>query len=162
MKAQSRNQLVAAILMTVLGILFIVLKNDVISIGLTVLGVMLIVQAIIDIVNRQYVPAVIKAVIGIIVILLGWVFVKVAIYIMAAVLLIYAILQLIMVIRLLSSAKNVLVKALGFVQPVIYIVISCCLLFNQGGTIAWMFILSGIFLIIQGIIALIQCVLYNK
>lgn len=162
MKSQSRNQLIAAILMTLLGILFIVLKNEVIRVGMTVLGVMLLVQALFDVIGKQYIPAAIKAVIGVLVIVLGWVFVKVAIYIMAAVLLIYAILQLVMVIRALPATNSTLAKILGFVQPVIYLVISCCLLFNQGGTMSWVFIISGIFLIIQGVLALIASLVNNR
>lgn len=162
MKTQSTSKLIAAILMTVLGVLFIVLKNDVISIGMTVLGTMLIVQAVLDLIGKRYVTAVIKAVIGVFIIVLGWVFLTVALYVMAAVLLIYGILQLIDVVKALPTLKTVLAKVVGFIQPVVCLVIALCLLFNQGGTIAWVFIFSGIFLVIQGVLALIDCLATRK
>ena len=162
MKTQSTSKLIAAILMTLLGILFIILKSDVISIGMTVLGIMLIVQSLLDILGKRYVLAVIKAVIGVLIIFMGWLFVTVALYIMAAVLLIYAILQLFDVIRALPKMKPILAKVVGFIQPVGYLVISLCLLFNQGGTIAVVFIVAGIFLIVQGALALIDCLVTRK
>ncbi|MBE6533873.1 MAG: hypothetical protein E7678_02755 [Ruminococcaceae bacterium] len=162
MKTQSTSKLIAAILMTVLGIMFIILKGDVISIGMTVLGIMLIVQAVLDIFSKKYVSVVIKAVIGILIIVMGWLFVTVALYIMAAVLLIYAILQLFDVIRALPKLKTVLAKVVGFIQPAVYLAISLCLLFNQGGTISVVFIIAGIFLIIQGVLALLDCLATRK
>ena len=49
MKALSRNDLVAAILMTVLGALFIIFQGGVIEIAMTIFGVLLIVQAVLEI-----------------------------------------------------------------------------------------------------------------
>jgi uncharacterized membrane protein HdeD (DUF308 family) len=40
-------------------------------------------------------------------------------------------------------------------QPVIYILVAICLFFNQGGAISWVFILSGVFLILDGIAGII-------
>ena len=162
MKSQSTSKLIAAILMTVLGILFIVFKNDIIGIGMTVLGAMLIIQAVLDIISKKYASAVIKAVIGVLIIVLGWLFVTVALYIMAAVLLIYSLLMLIDVIRALPKLKTIFAKVIGLVQPVGYLVVSLCLLFNQGGTVAFVFILAGIFLIIQGALALVDCLITRK
>ena len=162
MKNQSKSKLVSAILMTLIGILFIILKNKVISIGMTILGVMLIVQAVIDLFNKKFASAVIKGVIGALVIVLGWLFVTVALYIMAAVLLICGILQLIDVIKSLPHFKSIFAKIVGFIQPVVYIGIAVCLFMDQGGTVSWVFILSGIFFIVQGALALIDCLVTRK
>lgn len=162
MKNQSKSKLISAILMAVIGILFIILKNDVIRIGITVLGIMLIVQAIINLVNKNFVSAVIKGVIGVLIIVLGLIFLTVALYIMAAVLLICGLLQLIDVIKSLPRVKSMLAKVVGFIQPVVYIGIAVCLFMDQGGTVSWVFILSGIFFIIQGALALIDCLATRK
>ena len=68
MKTQSRNELIAAILMTVMGILFLVWKSNVISIAMTVFGIFLILQAILSLIAKQYVVAAIKGFFGVIVI----------------------------------------------------------------------------------------------
>ena len=162
MKAQSRNDLVAAILMTVLGVLFLILKGGVISIAMTVFGVFLFVQAILDIIAKQYVMAVVKAVIGVVVILLGWLLIDIAIIIFAIILAIFGVLQLIEAIKAFPQIKNMLGKVLVFVKPVVCIVISVCLFVNAGGVIDVMFIIAGVFFIVQGVISLISCLATRK
>lgn len=161
MKAQNQNKLVSAVLMTVLGVLFLIWKNGVVSIAMTVLGALLIVQAILDIVHKAYVSGAIRAAIGVAIIVFGWALVTITLYIMAAVLLIYGILQLVGALKDLDKDSKLLAKILAFIEPAICLFISICLLFNQGGTISWVFIVAGIFLIIDGVVALVGC-LANK
>lgn len=160
MDKKSEN-LVFSVLMIVLGVLFIVYKNGVIGIAMTVFGVALIVSAILDLMHKDIVPCVVKAVIGVVVIIFGWTLVSAAIYIMAALLLIYGILRLYLAIknRTLLDTKS---KIINYVDCALYIIIGICLLFNQGGTIDWIFILSGVFLIINGVLALIQSFIPNS
>lgn len=152
------EQLIQAILTIVLGVLFMVFKSDIIGIAMTVLGVALIISAVVDLVHKQVAPCVIKAVVGVVIIVFGWTLMSAALYIMAALLLIYGILLLYQTIKDNKRIENA-DKILRFVKPILYIVISVCLLFNQGGTIAWVFILSGVFFIVEGIISLVQ---YSK
>ena len=149
------EQLIQAILTIALGVLFMVFKSDIIGIAMTVLGVALIISAVVDLVHKQVAPCVIKAVVGVVIIVFGWTLMNAALYIMAALLLIYGILLLYQTIKDKERVENA-DKILRFVKPILYIVISVCLLFNQGGTIAWVFILSGIFFIVEGIISLVQ------
>lgn len=153
---KNSEKLLQAILTIVLGVLFIVFKSDIIGIALTVLGIALIISAIIDLVHKQVTPCVIKAVVGVVIIVFGWTLMSAALYIMAALLLIYGILLLYQMIKENKARVESADKALGFIKPVLYIVSAVCLLFNQGGTIEWVFILSGVFFIVEGIISLIQ------
>lgn len=150
------EKLIMTILTIVLGILFIVFKNDIIGITMTVLGIALIVSAVVDLVNKEIVPCVIKAVVGVVVIVFGWTLMSAALYIMAALLLIYGILNLYQTIKNRHLFIDTTSKVLKCVEPVLCIVIGLCLLFNQGGTIEWVFILSGVFFIVEGIISLLQ------
>jgi uncharacterized membrane protein (DUF2068 family) len=92
---------------------------------------------------------------------LGNLLVTVALYVIAAVLLVYGILQLIGALKALNKKSKLLAKVFAFLEPAVCIFVAVCLLFNQGGTVAWVFIVSGIFLIIDGVIALVDC-LANK
>ena len=157
MKSQRINDIIAAVLLTVLGIIFIVWKSVVIGIAMTVLGVMLIVQGVIDLVGRMFVSAVIKAVLGILIISFGWAVAEIALYVMAVVLLVYGIIQLVGAIKMLRVLRSTVAKIFGFVQPCMCLFIAISLLFNQGGTVATVFIVAGVFLIIQGVLALIDC-----
>ena len=153
---KNSEKLLQAILTIVLGVLFIVFKNDIIGITMTILGIALIISAIIDLVHKQVAPCVIKAVVGVVIIVFGWTLMSAALYIMAALLLIYGILLLYQMIKENKERIENADKALGFIKPILYIVSAVCLLFNQGGTIEWVFILSGLFFVVEGIISLVQ------
>lgn len=150
------NQLISAIITIAIGVLFIVCKNDIIGITMTVFGAALIVSAVFDFVQKQIALGIVKSVVGVVVIVFGWNLMSAALYIMAALLLIYGLLLLYAVIQNKGRISDKLDKILSFVKPSVYIFVGICLLFNQGGTIAWIFIVSGIFLMIEGIIALVQ------
>ncbi len=154
------ESLIFAILMIVLGVLFIAFKSNIIGITMTVFGVALIVSAIIDLIQKNVVPGVIKAVVGVVVIVFGWAFVSVALYIMAALILIYGILCLYQTIKS-NKTMDKRSKIINYVDSILFIVIGLCLLFNQGGTISLVFIIAGVFLIINGILALLQCLPTN-
>lgn len=157
MNTQKQNKSVSAALTIALGVLFIILKGQVVSIAMTVLGVALMVLAVLDLAHNLVPPAVVKAVVGVLVLVFGWAFVSVALYIMGALLLIYGILQVISTFKAAFFGKNILLTILSLVEPAICVFAGICLFFNQGGTIAWVFIVSGVFLIIDGILALAQC-----
>ena len=156
MNIQKQNKLVSAALTIALGVLFILLKGQVVSIAMTVLGVALIVLAVLDLTHNLITPAVVKAVVGVVVLVFGWAFISVALYIMGALLLIYGVLQVISAFRAAFFGKNILLTVLSLVEPAICIFAGVCLFFNQGGAIAWVFTVSGVFLIIDGILALVQ------
>lgn len=141
------DKFLTALFTIVLGVLFIVLKGDVVSIGMTIMGVALIISSIIDLIKKQGSQSIVKLVIGIVVIVFGWTLVSAALYIMAAVLLITSVMQI--------SAISKMTKGfnLSYLQPIMNLLVAICLLFNQGGTISWVFVVSGVCLIIEGVIA---------
>lgn len=146
------SSLITAILTIVIGALFVALKGGVIGIAMTVLGVGLIVWAVLDIIDKNNTPGIIKLVAGIVVIVFGWTLASIVLYVMAALLLVYAIYQL---YELVTNKVKDVVK---FIEPGVMALIAILLLFNQGGTIAWVFIVTGIFLIVEGALALINCI----
>ncbi len=146
------SNLITAILTIVIGVLFVALKGGVIGIAMTVLGVGLIVWAVLDIIDKNNTPGIIKLVAGIVVIVFGWTLASIVLYVMAALLLVYAIYQL---YELITNKVKDFVK---FIEPGVMAIIAILLLFNQGGTVAWVFTVAGIFLIVEGTLALINCI----
>ena len=157
MKNFNSNKLISALLTMIVGILFLIWKGGIVSIAMTVAGVLLIVSAVLNLIRKNYTSGVISAVFGVLVLVFGWLFVTVALYILAAILLIYGILQLIELAKKGFKRMSTLTVVIRLAQPVVCVLVAACLLFNQGGTISWVFILSGIFLIVQGAFALIDC-----
>lgn len=148
------EKFIPAILTIVLGVLFLVLKGEVISIAMTILGVVLIVLGVLDLIGKQTVPAVVKIVIGVLILVAGWAFTTAVLYILAALLLIYGILLLYNNIKTKTKGEKLLGTILAYAEPIVCIVIGFFLFFNQGGVVNWVFIIAGILAIIEGILML--------
>lgn len=146
------DKLLTALFTIVLGILFIVLKGEVVSIGMTIMGVALIISSILDLIKKQASLSIIKLVFGAVVIVFGWTLVSAALYIMAAVLLIFSVMQISTIAKMTKGFN------LSYLQPIMSLIVAICLLFNQGGTISWVFIVSGVCLIIEGVVAFFDSV----
>ena len=150
------EKIVSALLTIALGVLLIVLKGSVVSILMTVLGVGLIAFGLVDLCNRLIPPAVVKIVVGAIVILCGWVIVEAVLYVLAAALLIVGILLLYEKIKSKTACPTLWQTVCEYAVPVVFILIGIFLLFNQGNTVDWVFILSGSFTIIEGGLLLVN------
>ena len=153
-KSNKSNELLTAIALILIGGLFIIYKGEVISIAMSLIGITLVVLGIIDILRARVFSGVVKLVFAALVVLAGWLFVSLALYVLGAFLLIAGITQLIAISKL-KIKKLTLPAVMHIAQPVIYILVAICLFFNQGGAISWVFILSGVFLIVDGIAGII-------
>lgn len=153
-KKYEGSAFVTAAALIALGLLFIIFKGEVISIAMSIVGVSLIVWGVVNLVNRFVTLGVLKIVFGVLVLAAGWLFVTLALYVLGACLLALGISDLIKVSKV-KIKKLTLPVALRIAQPVIYILVALTLFFNQGGAISWMFTVSGIFLLIDGVVALV-------
>lgn len=154
MKKIRGNEIFMAVALVVIGALFMIYKSEVISIAMSLIGVTLLVLGVVDVVKKLVMSGVIKLVFGVLVLSAGWLFISLALYILGACLLVAGIGQLYQLSKI-KVKKITLPYAMHFAQPIIYILIAICLFFNQGGALSWVFTVSGLFLIIDGIIALI-------
>lgn len=148
------NGLVSAAALVLLGLLFIIFKSDIISIAMSLIAAVLVAIGIFNIVRKNFVGGVIKIVIGGLILAAGWLIVELALYIFAAVILIAGVIDLYRLSKIRDNESR-LSTIMHFIQPIIYILVAICLLFNQGGTLSWVFTVSGIFFIIDGVVALI-------
>ncbi len=153
-KLNMTNDLVTALALICIGLLFIIFQGDIISIAMTAVGVVLIVLGVLDAVGGHTMVGVAKIVFGVLVLAAGWLVVSLALYVLGAFLLIGGISQLITVLKI-KVKKITLGYITNILQPIVYILVAICLFFNQGGAISWVFIVSGIFLIVDGGVALI-------
>lgn len=144
------EKLIAALLMMVIGVLFIVMKDKFIGILMTIAGVSLIVLGVVDIVQQSAPPAVIKIVSGIFVIVCGWTVVEAVLYIVAAALLILGILLLYDKIKHRVICANLLYAICEYAVPIVCILLGILLLFHRGAAVNFVFIGCGILTIIEG------------
>lgn len=156
MNRLKKNDLISALFMAVLGVLFIILKKNVVGISMTVFGALFIIFAIISLISKRYTVAAVQAIIGALIIVLGWVLVDIALFIFAILLLLFGILQLVGAIQGLSQSNGILAKIIGFAKSAICIALAIFLLINNGAVVEWVFIIAGIFFILEGVISLIN------
>ena len=150
----SNDKLIEGALTILLGILFLILQGQVITVAMTVLGVVLIVMAVLDLLDHQPFPAIVKAVFGVVVLVFGWAITTAALYILAAVLLIWGIYELYAKLRVHLKGNTVGLTVMLYIAPILNILLGLLLLFNQGGTVAWVFIVVGVLLIVDGVMLL--------
>ena len=150
------EKIIAAFLLIALGVVLAVLQGDLISILMTALGLGLLVLGCVDLYNRCVLPAIIKFVAGGISILFGWVLVGAVLYLLAAALIVLAILLVYERVKCSDNQQSVWQKVTEYIQPALLLCIGFLLFFNQGETVAWIFIISGVLTVLEGGILLIN------
>ena len=147
------DKLITAIAAIVVGVLFIALKGDVLSIAFTVLGAALIVMGILDAAKKDSKSGTVKIVAGLVTVLLGWTLVSITLYIV----ILYCLMNLVSSLKTDGYSMSTVQKLRTYAKPVIGLAAGICLLLNQGGTVSWVFIFTGIVFIAEGIMMLAEC-----
>ena len=150
-----KEKLIAAAIAIALGILFIVLKSDIINISMTVIGVTLIIFGVIDIVKDSKVAiGIIKIVIAALLIIFGWVWTLAVLYLLGGALIIAGILLLYELLKNRVSCFNGnLAETLQYLEAIVGILIGVLLLLNG---FDWIFIAVGIVTIIEGLVIFVE------
>ena len=154
MKKRIGNEILTAVALILIGLMFMIYKGGIISIAMSLIGVTLIVLGVLDIIRKLVVSGVIKIVFALLVFAAGWLFVTLALYILGAFLLIAGISELYKLSKV-KIKKYTLPVIMHIVQPIIYILVAITLFFNQGGALSWVFTVSGLFLMIDGAVGLV-------
>lgn len=146
------SKILTGILLSAIGLLLIILKGKIISITATFIGVVFIINGIMSILNNVLTKGVITIVIGAAIILFGWLFITIALYIVGALLIVYGVLDLVNKIKLKIKFHDTFKMVLYYLIPSLYILSGLVLLFNQGEAINFVFIFSGIILLVNGML----------
>lgn len=144
------EKVVVALLTLLLGIALLILRGSLISVLMTVIGIVFIAFGIIQWIRGQIVLAIIKAVIGIVLIICGWAVVGAVLYVLAAAVMITGILLLYEQIKNQHCGTTLLQKIVAFAYPIVCILIGFFLLFNEGNEAQWVFIVSGSLTVLEG------------
>lgn len=140
------NALIYALIYILLGVLFLIFKAAVAVWCVYALGVLLIVQGVLDMVNRRLVQGILEAAIGVLAIVFAAVITKYAILVLGIILLIWA------VLRLFDSTRKGPLTLLYIVGA---IVVGVLMIVQPFTAADWFFIVLGILLIIEGVLCLI-------
>lgn len=144
------EKVVVALLTLLLGIALLILRGSLISVLMSVVGIVFIAFGIIQWIKGQIVLAIIKAVIGIVLIICGWAVVSAVLYVLAAAVMITGILLLYEQLKNQGCGATLLQKIAAFAYPIVCILIGFFLLFNNGNEEQWVFIVSGSLTVLEG------------
>ena len=151
-----KNDLYIGVIIAAIGLLLIILKGEIISIAATIFGVVLIVNGIFSIINKDTTRGVVQIISGAAIILFGWLFLTLVLYLLGLILIGYAVLELINRFKIKVIFDNQIKKIIYYVIPFLYILAGGSLLFNQTKAINFVFIFTGLTLLINGILVIID------
>ncbi len=141
------EKIISSVFTIALGVLLIVMKGEMISVFMTVLGIALISLGAIELLKKDITRAVIIIVFGGLIIFLGWTIVTAVVYVIAALILIVGILAAYDCIK--SSLKCLrLTEFLFSLAPsMLCILIGVLLFFNE---LEWCFWIVGFLTVLEG------------
>lgn len=148
------NKSIIGIIAIIVGVLFVAMKGEFISLALTLLGAGAIVMGIMDIVKENSKSGIMKLIVGAAIIVFGWLFVNIALTVIAVLLVVYCIADLVSNLKTDGYAMSGVQMMRTYFKPITGLIAGACLLFNQGGTVAWAFVITGIIFILDGIMML--------
>ena len=152
---KKNGNLIASIVTILMGILFCILKEGVIDIMMTILGVLFIVGGVIALLSGGTVYGIVLIAIGVIIIIFGWAIKTVVFYVIAILLILVGVLQIAALLKENVKGTKPIFTLIIYLVPILRIAIGVLLFFNQSGTINWILYVTGILLIVDGIIGLI-------
>ncbi len=147
-----KEDIVSALFSMLIGIMLIVLRNQVVSIAMTVFGAIVLVSAVMDLINKQFNMAIVKAVLGICIIAFGWVFDNVALYLLAAVIIVLGLLRIVNMHKFFTETTTGKQKLFAYLRPIVTVIAGACLMFSQGGLVVWVVIATGVLLVAEGLL----------
>lgn len=149
-----KANIISALGSILLGILLIVMKGKVITVAITILAIFVILGAVADFMAGLANIGIMKAVAGVCILVFGWLFAALAFYILAAGIIVMGLLQITSIKKTMPVNLTAGERFQEYFKPGLMVVAGACLLFNQSGTIAWAFIVTGILLIVNGVMSL--------
>lgn len=144
------GKLISAVAAIAVGVLLIILRNGVLHVLNAVVGVVLLALGVLDLVKKDIKLGGTKCVIGALLLAFGWLILQAILYVFAALLLIVGVCWIYDLIRCGVKCTQDWRLLLEYVKPVLCILIGVLLLFNQGGTVDWIFIVCGVCTVVEG------------
>lgn len=136
-----------------LGVLFIIFQGGVFDVMIKVTAVLIALYGLLDFLKLHWLVGTIKVLLGVGVWLLGWKFLTAALYLVAALLIIYGFLGL---FKALRRHRPSVIKLISVLSPCVCIAVGFFLFFGQGVLLSWVFITTGVALILSGLLSLVR------
>ena len=147
MAKKKDNGLLASILYIIIGALLIIFRNEMLSWAMTIGGIFFLVFGVLELIKKNWIGGAVSIIIGIVILILGWAVVDIVLLVLGILLAIKGVVAL---FAAFGSKQNKLIK---IVSAVLTVVVGLLVAF--GNVAAWMVILAGAMLIVDGVVGLI-------
>lgn len=141
--------LLNAALYILAGLLFCILRGEVLSILFTIVGILFVVQAILHFVQKQYPNGAVSAVIGLVLLIGGNLITQVILIVFGVFLLVRGAFSLFAHLRSKKPSTWALVASAGTLLIGILLIVSNWLIVD------WVFIIIGVVMIVDGVMSLL-------
>lgn len=149
------SQIVLAVALILIGVLFCALRTTMLNVLLTLVGVVLIALGIYDLVRKKYVKGALEIAAGIVIIICGWTIVEITLLILGIVFIAYAVYSIIESAPKIKSSKGVN-KVLAILNPILLLVFGILLVVSYWALGDVICIIIGVVAIVDGISLLIR------
>ncbi|MBO4667707.1 MAG: DUF308 domain-containing protein [Bacilli bacterium] len=148
------DKLLSALFTIALGVLLCIFKQTMLQIIITIMGVLVVILGILDIARRKdYGMGIIKIIIGATAIIFAWLLTYLAFIVLGVILIVYGVFQL---VNLLKDRLPRLPLLIGLINAIVIVIAGICCFFAE--TVAIMFLVVGIILIVYGVLSLIETI----
>ena len=146
------KRLLNALLHIVVGALLVAFRDSIVNWILTAVGVVFIINGILQVSNKNTASGVINIVIGVVIIVFGWTLVWIAMLVFGAMLILSAIADY-------SKSKK---DKVDLTKLLVSFIVGGLLIFCGFETISWLFIVIGVALVLEGILQVITLIKNKK
>ncbi|MEG2541430.1 MAG: DUF308 domain-containing protein [Clostridia bacterium] len=151
----STSQIVTAVAFIVIGIMFCAFRSGMLSILLTVVGVVAIAMGIFDTVKKQYAKGITEVVVGIIIIACSWTVVEITLLLLGVAFIGFGIYMLVKNAPAMSEEKGIN-KIMVILNPILVLIFGILLFAARWAIGDAICIVLGVIAIINGILMLVR------
>ena len=156
------EKLIAAVATVCLGILLIVLEGTTVQVITSVFGVLLLVLGVLDLLSKDHKMGVMKCLFGALVLIFGYVILSAVLYLTAILSLVAAIWWFVDLWRNGCLRWNGLGAILQYAQPVLLALIGGLLFFHELENMQWVFLVAGVFTVLEGSLLFVSAIKYEN
>lgn len=150
MAKKTKSEFSSSLLYIIVGALLVVFKDDMLSIAMTVMGVLFILSGALDILRLNVIGGAVSIVIGIAILVLGWLVAAVVLLVLGILIAVKGVVALLDVLR--KKKKNLL----ELLFPIVSVILGIMLAFGNG--IEAVLLATGILFIVDGALGLIGAI----
>lgn len=150
------KSLVKGIFTILIGLLFCIFPGTALSVLTYILGGILILFGVISLIQGNVIYGIIEIALGVVVILCGALIAQIINIIIGIFLILYGIIMLLQMISTKTRGTNVFITIIAYIIPCVIAALGFAILFLKGNVLIVLLIITGVFIIIDGIVELIS------